>query len=793
MNLSKNSAWSAILKRRFAALFAGLVAIGLLSITADMPGRAQTATGELRLHITDSQHLGLPSTVRLVNEASQIDKTMESDSSGELDARRLPFGVYIVTIQHEGFAPLMKTVEIRSAIPLQVGVTLLPARAETSVRVHGEQTLIDPDRAGAVNEIGKRRIENRLPSLPGRGLIDLVDSQPGWLIEGNAVLHPRGSEYQTQFVVNGIPLTENRSPGFGAQLEANDVQSMSIYTAGIPAEYGRKMGGVVEVNTLRDARQGLHGTAVLSGGSFATADGYLFTQYGWGKNSAGIGADGAYTQWYENPPVLQNFTNDATTGDLSGQYEREFSQKNRLTLLARHEFARFLVPNEQVQQAAGQVQHRDVLETVGTAAWRHIFSPRALSDVSGMVRDDTTRLNSNEFSTPIIAGQDRGYREGYVKSSFTVDRGSQEWKAGLEGDFINLHEGFNYTITDPSQFDPRTPRDFTFFGRGRDREQSIFVEDNARFHNWNLAAGIRWDNYELVVDQNAFSPRLAVSRYFPHSDMVAHISYDRVFQTPAFENILLSSSPQVVSLNPEVLRLPVLPSTGNYYEAGATKGIFKSLRLDGNAYLRTFNNFADDDPLLDTSISFPISFRKATIYGAEGKLDVPNWGRFSGFLSYSYMVGSAYLPVTGGLFLGDEAAQALQQRNGRFWVTQDQRNTVQTRWIYQLPRGMWVGSGARYGSGLPVEFNGTEQQAIAQYGQALVNRVNFSRGRVKPSLAVSASAGIHLVRRRLTNLSLQVDGENLNDRINLINFAGLFSGNAVAPPRSYTMRLTLDF
>ncbi len=44
---------------------------------------------------------------------------------------------------------------------------------------------------------------------------DLVNSQPGWLYEGNAVLHPRGSEYQTQFVVDGIPLTDNRSPGFG--------------------------------------------------------------------------------------------------------------------------------------------------------------------------------------------------------------------------------------------------------------------------------------------------------------------------------------------------------------------------------------------------------------------------------------------------------------------------------------------------------------------------------------------------------------------------------------------------
>ncbi len=88
---------------------------------------------------------------------------------------------------------------------------------------------------------------------------DLVNSQPGWLYEGNAVLHPRGSEYQTQFVVDGIPLTDNRSPSFGPEIEADDVESMSIFTAGIPAEYGRKMGGVVEVNTLQDSQAGFHG------------------------------------------------------------------------------------------------------------------------------------------------------------------------------------------------------------------------------------------------------------------------------------------------------------------------------------------------------------------------------------------------------------------------------------------------------------------------------------------------------------------------------------------------------
>jgi hypothetical protein len=57
-----------------------------------------------------------------------------------------------------------------------------------------------------------------LTALPGRSMQDLVNSQPGWLYEGNAVLHPRGSEYQTQFVVDGIPLTDNRSPSFGPEL-----------------------------------------------------------------------------------------------------------------------------------------------------------------------------------------------------------------------------------------------------------------------------------------------------------------------------------------------------------------------------------------------------------------------------------------------------------------------------------------------------------------------------------------------------------------------------------------------
>ena len=236
-----------------------------------------------------------------------------------------------------------------------------------------------------------------------------------------------------------------------------------------------------------------------------------------------------------------------------------------------------------------------------------------------------------------------------------------------------------------------------------------------------------------------------------------------------------------------------MPSHGNYYEAGFTKGFFGKFKLDGNYYRRYLNNYSDDDLLLNTSISFPIAFRKAEIYGAEGKLDLPAWGRFSGFVSYSYQVGSAYLPATGGLFLGDQDINSNTQGVGRFWDSQDQRNTLRTRYRYKLSRRAWVGLGAEYGSGLPVEFEGTVQEALAQYGSAVVGRVALAHGRVRPQFSLDASAGADLYKGDRVTLRLQGDIENINNRLNVIDFAGLFSGNAIGPPRSAFVRLQTEF
>jgi hypothetical protein len=793
---------------------------------------AQSTTGELRLTVTDPSGLAVRSTVELISQSSEYRHTFTTDDQGNLDAKRLPYGIYQARIRAQGFAEVSESVEIRSALPLDRAIRLKVASVNESVNVSASGTLVDPYRAGSVNEMGLETIQNRLTALPGRSMQDLVNSEPGWLYEGNAVLHPRGSEYQAQFVVDGIPLTDNRSPSFGPEVEADDVDSLKIYTAGIPAEYGRKMGGVVEVNTLKSADPGFHGQFTLFGGTYATGGINTQDQYTWNKNMFGLSASGNMTGHYLNPVVPENYTNDGTTGSFSLSYERELTPKDRLTLIVRHELARYEIPNELVQEngaylpnannttgcppvppsrepsdcvfiPGGQLQTGDNFETIGSIAYQHIFSSDTIGVLRGMSRDSSTDFYSNDASWPLNATQHNDFKEIYFNGSVSVHHGRQEFKAGVESDAIFLHENTSYVIPDcANPNDPQCPINlgildsgaitFAFQGQRPDLEQAAYIQDLIRLGNWTVNAGLRWDHYQLLLNQNAVSPRLAVSRYFPTIGLNIHASYDRIFQTPSLENILLSSSPAAEAIDTSVpaLQLPVQPSHGNYYELGATKAFFGKLRLDANMFRRQVNNYADDSQILSTGISFPIAFDHAILYGGEAKLEVLRWGRFSGFASYSYIVGNAWFPVTGGLFLGDDA---INPTTGHFPDSQDQRNTVRSRVRYQVAPRFWIAVGADYNSGLPFQPDLTPQQYATEYGQVVINHLNFNLGRINPYFTQNASVGADLYQREKRSIRFQGDVANLGNTLEVIDFGGLFSGNALGPGRQYTARLVTTF
>lgn len=754
---------------------------------------SQTNTGELRLTVSDQAGLPLPGAVELFSESNQIRQTVDTDAQGRATARRLPFGRYRIMVTRPGFAPFTGLTEIHSALPADYPVVLALAAVQTQVNVNAGDTLLDPRRTAASHRIGIDTLEQRTTALPGRSLPDLVNTQPGWLLEANGILHPRGSEYQTQYVVDGLPITDNRSPAFAPELGADDVHSMNILTGGYPAEYGRKLGGVIEVITTAQSRRGLGGAVAISGGSFDTTSADVIAQYGWERSSASFAASMGATDRYLDPPVEENFTNHGSTSSASMRVEHDFTSSDRLGLIVRHGQGHFLVPNEKVQEAAGQRQDRNSAETAAQFSYQRILSANVLGDLRGMARDVSAGLWSNPSSTPIIAGQDRGFREVYLKGSVTASLGAHEIKAGGDVNVGNVRERFGYRITDPDIFEPGTPAEFTFDERRPDREQALFVQDQVRHGAWTVYGGLRWDHYRLAVEDNALSPRLAVAWSWPGADLVLRGSYDRAFQTPAFENLLLASSDAVETLNEEAVRLPVPASRGNFFEAGLSKVLLGSVRVDASYFSRQMEDVADDDLLLNTGVSFPVAFSHAGITGTEVKVDVPQWRKIAGSLSYSHLHGVGDLPITGGLFLGEEGT-ALLQSHERFPITQDQRHTVRGRVSYAYSAAGWMALAASYGSGLPFEdFTGDPVEAAEQFGDRVVRRVNFETGRVRPNFSLDVSVGVVVAHKGRQRLRLQAEVRNLTDRLDVINFSGLFSGTANAAPRSAAIRLRAEF
>lgn len=774
-----------------------LMKAALLAICVALPAAltfAQVQTGEVRIWVTDPTGLALPSTLTLSSEASHTRRETMTNDAGQFTFQHVPFAIYELRVEHPGFNPYATSVEVRSDVPVDIHVQLGIRSASTQITVSSAPTLIDPHRTGAGYSIGSQQIREQEPVIPGRGVLDLINMQPGWVFEANAVLHPRGSEYQTLFVIDGVPMDENRSPGFAPALETSEVAEMSVLTGNFPAEYGRKLGGVIEVTTSQDVQPGFHGTAEIGGGSFETITGSLSGVYGWNTGAFTLSAYGNRTDRYLDPPVLGNFTNSGTSEGIAAAFDQDLSEADRIHLAFHRRQTSFEVPNENLQQTAGQRQDRNAPEDLGRLEWTHELSADRLLNARLSVEDLAANLWSNALSTPIIAFQQRGFRRTYFNTSFSQHKGRHDIKIGGDALYAPVTEALQYQITNPSFFDPGTPLSFNFFDHRLDREQSLYGQDLIRLGNLTMSVGLRWDHYSLIVHDHAFSPRTGLAWYLPGAGLVLRFSYDRAFQTPALENLLLASSPAVDRLNPLVLRIPVEPSRGNYLEAGFSQSIAKRARLDVSFYRRAFLNYADDDVFLNTGISFPIAFHDAQIHGIDVKLDLPRWHRLSGFLSYSNMAGIAHLPVAGGLFLGDDAVGVLGARSS-FPISQDQRNTARGRARYQLFPRVWIASVAEYGSGLPVDINGPVDLPYleAQYGVEIIDRVNFNRGRVRPNFSLDFDIGADIWEHNKSTLRFEAGVENVTNRLNVVNFAGLFSGTAVAPPRSANVRIRYDF
>ncbi len=747
---------------------------------------AQGTRGELRIQVLDPSGAGIARAEIELDFADGTRRALIADADGQAFVRDLAPGECRLTAKRDGFKPSSSTTEVRPSETVTAVLALSVAEARTTIEVDGASEEHPP--AGAAYSIGERQIDEHAGAQPRRLLADLVSAQPGWLYEDGGVLHPRASEYDVQFVVDGLQVTEKQAPGAAFSFDESGVTSMNVLTSGYPAEYGRKLGGVVEVTSAQAGAQGLHGKVGFSAGSYSQGSAGLTLDFGSGGQYFSMDAQGGKSDRYLDPPVLANFTNCGSSSDFALSYSRDLTAKDRLRLTVLRTDVGFEIPNQLTQQIADQRQDQRHRETGGSASYQRVLSAAVLWQTRASFRDLGMQLWSNEFATPVWVWQDRGYRQLYVSTALSGHRGRHDWKAGTDAILGSVQEALAYRIADPTQFDPGIAPTYRFADRRQDREQAAFVQDRIAFGNWAISAGLRFDSYRLAVNESGWSPRLAISKYFPAAGVTLHASYDRVFQTPAVENILLASLAHTDALASSAFHLPLRSARGNFYEAGVSKSIFRKARFSANVFRRNSRNAADDEPLLNTGVSFPIAFARAMVHGLEGKFEFADWKRLSGFLTYGNETGFGYGPVTGGLFLGGESLAAQ-----RFALSQDQRNTAHALARYQISRACWIAVPASWGSGLPVEADASDyEMLLAQYGEPVTQRVNLARGRVRPNLSIDAAAGYEL-RRRDSVVTVQLQMTNLLNRVNVINFAGLFSGTTIAMTRSARMSITFGF
>src|SRR5215213_1438574 len=800
-------------QRRIQTAVCSLATMLVLCTSAFAQGRIGTVQGTVK----DPNGAVVPNAkVTVTQSVTGYNQTAQTDDDGVFKLVNIPFNTYTVRAEAAGFQAVEQAIDLESGIPLNVDLAVTVAGTAESVTVTSSSAEIEPDRTSSDTDINQTVLERPVGASPSRAIESIVASTPGFVTDDNGRMHPRGSESQVQYVVDGVPVTDNMSAIFSTSLDARTLRTVEVLTGGIPAEFGDRLAGVINVNTRSGLEGPTQGSLSFSGGSFSTGEvGADFSTHT-KKFGFLMNLSATTSQRYLDPPTIDNFHNFGRTGKGFFRLDYQFDQNNSLRGSFTFSGSNFQVPNRLEQEVAGQDVRQRLRDSSQSVSFQHIFSPTAVGQVSFFNRRDTAELTSNPLSTPVASFQDRTLQNYGGIASLALTRGTHNIKFGGQVTITPVREDFSFYPTTPfgeivdedgnvfpnpiNGFTAANP--FRFTGSKTGRTLSVYVQDRfTPFRNFTLDVGVRYDNYRLVIKEDGFSPRIGVAYYIPRTQTTIRASYNRLFQPPPAENLLLASSAQSVALSPiSVIRgvtvvQPILPDKENAFEVGMQQLLSRYFRLNLSVYQKRIENFADKDQFFETGVIFPIAISRGRVTGEELRLESTDIRGFRAFVSYANAHAYGVTPVIGGLFLGEDV-QSLELTGQKFSADHDQRNSLQFQVSYNHPKGVYAIFNGRYDSGVPtdVEPGTTLTEFINQgFDPRLYNEIDFQRGRVRPRTVLNLSVGADLLQNERASLNVQFDVQNLTNELFLYNFESVFSGTHVGFPRLLSGRLALRF
>ena len=227
--------------------------LGMLAalLVCSAPAFAQgVQTGTIRGTVKDQQGLALPgATITATSPALQGERTVVSDADGTFLFRAVPPGTYTLKVEMSGMVPAQKTADVPLGGVAQMDLTMTLSQVQEQVTVTAEAPTILNTPIVGIN-LKHAEVEALASRRDLEGIANLTPAATESTAPNVRQLNINGSfAYDNLFMINGVDVNDNL---FGSPQNVfieDAIQETQVLTSGIPAEYGRFSGGVINAIT----------------------------------------------------------------------------------------------------------------------------------------------------------------------------------------------------------------------------------------------------------------------------------------------------------------------------------------------------------------------------------------------------------------------------------------------------------------------------------------------------------------------------------------------------------------
>ncbi|MGX4773459.1 TonB-dependent receptor [Bradyrhizobium guangdongense] len=625
--------------------------------------------------------------------------------------------------------------KVRIAVDRRRSTSQARPQTEAPAAVEGQSEKLDTARqsilppGGATAHTLTRQAIEALPQGSNASLDKVMLQFPGVTQDSAASgdLHVRNEHANLQYRINGVMLPDGVG-AFGQILDTGIVGSLSLLTGALPAQYGLRTAGVLDISTKSDAfnNSGVVGVYGGSNGTISTN-----VEYGGTIGQTQYFLSGRFLQnnlGIENPTPSVNAIHDRTNQEKGFLYlSTMIDPTSRLTFMSGVSNATFQIPNNPGQtpvNTAFGVSNLDSSRLNEHQNEFNQFNVVSYQTSNGEFDTQTSYFNrtsllhfypdpigdlvfngvsSDVYRQSVVNGiqQDTAWRIGYAHTLRFGLSVSAERTLVNSGTTVLPLDAAGGTIDAPfSVFDSNAKTGWLV---------GTYVQDEWKItDNLTLNAGLRFDQMYQFVDANQLSPRVSLT-WKPFAGTVFHAGYARKFTPPSQViaspvNLALVTPPgaPVNSQTPAVGQSsPVLPERSHVFDVGVTQQIYAipGLEVGADAYYKKARDLLDDGQFGAAYVLSGFNYDRGENVGVELKSTYRN-GNFSAYanlawakqiatdvVSNQYLFGADELAYIAGHYIYTDHAQMLSGSAGASYLWEGTRYSV----------SMIYGSGLRSG------------------------------------------------------------------------------------------------